>query len=173
MLELSDKNWNLQLSFIEMNLGEAELLKFTIKWRRFDIISQSTFQYEGQGCYQTLHIWHREHAVVYQLCHHIVLHFFFFYVVQYLENVKAIELNSAIMLRGPGGSSYGRSWKLILYCFLIDESEIYQLLFTSSKNIDPDQSYRTIAGKRLALMCNSIACANFNRDFPTFSSTSK
>ena len=29
-----------------------------------------------------------------------------------------------------------------IYCFLIEESEIYQLLFTSSKNIDPSQSYR-------------------------------
>ena len=25
---------------------------------------------------------------------------------------------------------------------------------------------KVIAGRRLALMCNSIACTNFNRDFP-------
>ena len=40
-----------------------------------------------------------------------------------------------------GGSRYDPSWKLILWCFLKEESEIYRLLFTASKNIDPSQSY--------------------------------
>ena len=43
--------------------------------------------------------------------------------------------------RGRGSQPDG-SWKLISWCFLTESNEIYQLLFTSSKNIDPNQSYR-------------------------------
>ena len=46
-------------------------------------------------------------------------------------------------IKGVGGSTYGLSWKLILYCFLKEESEIYHVsaAFYFIKNIDPRQSY--------------------------------
>ena len=44
---------------------------------------------------------------------------------------------------GGRGSQYGGLWKLVLWCFLTEYNEIYQLLFTASKNIDPNQSYGT------------------------------
>ena len=69
---------------------------------------------------------------------------------------------SSYLLRGPGSKS-GGSWKLVFRCFLTEDSEIYQLLFTLSKILNPT---KIIAGRKLALMCNSIACANFNHDFP-------
>ena len=40
-----------------------------------------------------------------------------------------------------GGSQSGGSWKLILWCCLTEVSEMYQMLLTSSKNIDPSPSY--------------------------------
>ena len=46
-------------------------------------------------------------------------------------------------LKGGRGSQIGGSWKLVSWCFLTEYNEIYQLLFTSSKNIDPKQSYCT------------------------------
>ena len=52
------------------------------------------------------------------------------------------KFNDLEELRGPGGSPYDPSWKLILWCFLKERNEIYQLLFTSSKNIYHSQSYR-------------------------------
>ena len=62
-----------------------------------------------------------------------------------LTDIQVVRLsatfNFCFLLRGPGGSSSGRSWKSILWCFLKEESDTYQLLFTSSKNIDPSQSY--------------------------------
>ena len=67
------------------------------------------------------------------------------------------------ILKGAGGSTCGRSWKSILWCFLKEESEIYQLLFTSSKILI---LAKVIARQRSALMCNSIARAIFNRDYP-------
>ena len=42
---------------------------------------------------------------------------------------------------GAGGSQGDKSSKLILWCFLKEESKMYQLLFTLSKNIDPSQRY--------------------------------
>ena len=52
-----------------------------------------------------------------------------------------------ISLRRPGGgggrSKSGGSWNLVLWSFLTEDNEIYQLLFTSSKNVDPNQSYPT------------------------------
>ena len=53
------------------------------------------------------------------------------------------------VLRGPGESKSGGSWKLVLWCFLTKDSENYLgylLLFTSSKNIDPNQSYCSFVG---------------------------
>ena len=44
-------------------------------------------------------------------------------------------------LRGQGGSRYKLSSKSFLGCLLIEESDTYQLLFTSSKNIVPSRSY--------------------------------
>ena len=49
---------------------------------------------------------------------------------------------------GGGGGEYDRSWNLIL-CFLKEDGRerstfIYQMLFTRSKNIDPDQSHESL-----------------------------
>ena len=44
-------------------------------------------------------------------------------------------------IKGAGGSQGDKSSKLILWCFLREESKMYQLLFTLSKNIDPSQRY--------------------------------
>ena len=42
--------------------------------------------------------------------------------------------------KGAGGEEFqsGGSWKLVLRCFLTEDNDIYQLLFTSSKNIEPN-----------------------------------
>ena len=65
----------------------------------------------------------------------------YFYLKQHFLYTYSRILNK-LHLRGPGGSKSGGSWKLVLWCFLTEDNEIYRLLFTSSKNIDPNQSYR-------------------------------
>ena len=58
-----------------------------------------------------------------------------------LRRTRRLE---AEILRGPGRSRYDPSSKLILWCFLKEGNDIYQLLFTSLKNIDPSRSYRKL-----------------------------
>ena len=55
-------------------------------------------------------------------------------------HTKPTDSRAYLNFKGAG-SRYDPSWKLILWCFLKEGNEIYQLLFTASKNIDPSQSY--------------------------------
>ena len=59
-------------------------------------------------------------------------------------NIFLNNLSDILYLRGPGlgGLNLVDHGNLFLWCFLTDYNEIYQLLFTSSKNIDPYQSCR-------------------------------
>jgi hypothetical protein len=64
-----------------------------------------------------------------------------FYPILCIFRVVDQDLVVNDKLRGQGGSQGDGSSKLILLCFLKEESERYLLFFTSSKNIDPSQSY--------------------------------
>ena len=58
-----------------------------------------------------------------------------------ISNTKFL-LVDIYSLKGAEGSKSGGSRKLFSWCFLTEDNEIYQLPFTSSKNFDPNQSYR-------------------------------
>ena len=47
-----------------------------------------------------------------------------------VPNVDFLNLKFHLV-KGPGGSQYDPSCKLILWCFLKEGNDIYQLLFTS------------------------------------------
>ena len=57
-------------------------------------------------------------------------------------------------IKGAGGSQSGGSWKLVSWCFLTEDNEIYQLLLLHQKILILT---KVIAGRSLVLMCNSIA----------------
>ena len=53
------------------------------------------------------------------------------------------------------------------YCvFLKEESETYQLFFTSSKNIDPSQSYRSPTSKSIVLLLQNLSSPTFFEQSP-------
>ena len=55
------------------------------------------------------------------------------------------------MFKGAWGVRNVRLWKWVLMCFLKEESEAFQLLYTSSKIIDPSQLSQ-VKGQRLGVI---------------------
>ena len=66
-------------------------------------------------------------------------------------------------LRGPGGSKSVGSWKLVIGVFWKRTARFISWFLPHQKILI---LAKVIAGRSLALMCNSITCANFNRNFP-------